>query len=90
MKFQVFHVNPGEKLKKNMLITILAILCQSFLIVTQLSTFNINLSFLQIGIFVDSKEEEKSSMRNIAHQRHDNKKKYLLHTYLPNRSKYLK
>ena len=32
MKFQVFHVNPGEKLKKKMLIMILAILCQSFLI----------------------------------------------------------
>ena len=34
MKFQVFHVNPGEKLKKKMLITILAILCQSFLMST--------------------------------------------------------
>ena len=32
MKFQVFHVNPGEKLKKKMLIMILAILCQSFLV----------------------------------------------------------
>ena len=31
MNFQVFHVNPGKKLKKKMLITILAILCQSFL-----------------------------------------------------------
>ena len=32
MKFQAFHVNPGEKLRKKMLITILAILCQSFLL----------------------------------------------------------
>ena len=32
MKFQAFHVNPGEKLKKKMSITILAILCQSFLV----------------------------------------------------------
>ena len=39
MNFQVFHVNPGEKLKKKMLITILAILCQSFLINTTFKNF---------------------------------------------------
>ena len=42
MKFQAFHVNPGEKLKKKMLITILAILCQSFLLYIQLGITEIH------------------------------------------------